>query len=78
MKSFDFIVVGGGTSGTVTAEKLVKNGYSVLIIEEGKKKKTKDTLIKYGVWNETIEKFCREETKEYLEKSKIDPKYAGK
>ena len=37
MKSFDFIVVGGGTSGTVTAEKLVKNGYSVLIIEEGKK-----------------------------------------
>jgi choline dehydrogenase len=37
MKSFDFIVVGGGTSGTVTAEKLIKNGYSVLIIEEGKK-----------------------------------------
>ena len=37
MKTFDFIVVGGGTSGTVTAEKLIKNGYSVLIIEEGKK-----------------------------------------
>ena len=37
MKTFDFIIVGGGTSGTVTAEKLVRNGFSVLIIEEGKK-----------------------------------------
>tara|TARA_B100001121_G_scaffold115274_1_gene101482 strand:+ start:397 stop:1995 length:1599 start_codon:yes stop_codon:yes gene_type:complete len=37
MKMFDFIIVGGGTSGTVTAEKLVKNGHTVLIIEEGKK-----------------------------------------
>ena len=37
MLSFDFIIVGGGTSGTVTAEKLIKNGHTVLIIEEGKK-----------------------------------------
>jgi len=37
MKIFDFIIVGGGTSGTVTAEKLIKNGHTVLIIEEGKK-----------------------------------------
>ena len=37
MNAFDFIIVGGGTSGTVTAEKLIKNGHSVLIIEEGKK-----------------------------------------
>ncbi len=37
MKTFDFIIVGGGTSGTVTAEKLIKNGHTVLIIEEGKK-----------------------------------------
>ena len=37
MISFDFIIVGGGTSGTVTAEKLIKNGHTVLIIEEGKK-----------------------------------------
>ena len=37
MKIFDFIIVGGGTSGTVTAEKLIRNGHTVLIIEEGKK-----------------------------------------
>ena len=36
MKTFDFIIVGGGTSGTVTAEKLIKKGHTVLIIEEGK------------------------------------------
>ena len=35
-KIFDFIIVGGGTTGTVTAEKLVRNGHTVLIIEEGK------------------------------------------
>ena len=38
MSTYDFIIVGGGTAGTVTAEKLIKNGHSVLIIEEGKKK----------------------------------------
>ena len=38
MKNFDFIIVGGGTSGTITSEKLIRNGYKVLIIEEGKKK----------------------------------------
>ena len=37
MKTFDFIIVGGGTSGTITAEKLIKKGHTVLIIEEGKK-----------------------------------------
>ncbi len=36
-KNFDFIIVGGGTAGTVTAEKLVRSGHTVLIIEEGKK-----------------------------------------
>ena len=37
MKNIDFIIVGGGTSGTITSEKLIRNGYKVLIIEEGKK-----------------------------------------
>lgn len=37
MKTFDFIIVGGGTSGTVTTEKLVSQGHSVLLLEEGHK-----------------------------------------
>jgi len=32
---FDFIIIGGGSSGCVTANKLVKNGANVLLIEEG-------------------------------------------
>ena len=36
-KTYDFIVVGGGTSGIITASKLVQKGASVLIVEEGKK-----------------------------------------
>ena len=34
-KNYDFIIVGGGTSGIITATKLIKSGASVLIIEEG-------------------------------------------
>ena len=33
--NFDFIIIGGGSSGCVTAIKLVKNNASVLLIEEG-------------------------------------------
>ena len=33
--NFDFIIIGGGSSGCVTANKLVKNNASVLLIEEG-------------------------------------------
>ena len=36
-KTYDFIFVGGGTSGIITASKLVQKGASVLIVEEGKK-----------------------------------------
>ena len=32
-KTYDFIVVGGGTSGIITASKLVQKGASVLIVE---------------------------------------------
>ena len=35
LKKYDFIIVGGGTSGSVTASKLIKKGYKVLILEEG-------------------------------------------
>ena len=34
-QTYDFIIVGGGTSGIITATKLVQKGASVLIIEEG-------------------------------------------
>ena len=36
-KQYDFIIVGGGTSGIITATKLVEQGASVLILEEGSK-----------------------------------------
>ena len=35
MKTFDYIIVGGGSSGCVTASKLIKAGASVLLLEEG-------------------------------------------
>ncbi len=34
-KNYDFILIGGGTSGIITAAKLVNHGASVLILEEG-------------------------------------------
>ena len=34
---YDYIIVGGGSAGSVTASKLIKNGASVLVIEEGGK-----------------------------------------
>ena len=36
-KQYDFIIVGGGTSGIITATKLVEQGASVLVLEEGSK-----------------------------------------
>ena len=33
-KQYDFIIVGGGTSGIITASKLVEQGASVLVLEE--------------------------------------------
>ena len=37
MKKYDYIIIGGGSSGLVTASKLIKHGFDVLIIEEGQK-----------------------------------------
>ena len=34
-KKYDFIIAGGGTSGIITATKLIDHGASVLILEEG-------------------------------------------
>ena len=35
LKKYDFIIAGGGTSGIITATKLIDYGASVLILEEG-------------------------------------------
>ncbi len=32
-KKYDFIIAGGGTSGIITATKLIEHGASVLILE---------------------------------------------
>ena len=37
MKTFDYIVVGGGSSGCVVTNRLIKAGKSVLLLEEGPK-----------------------------------------
>ena len=34
-KKYDFIIAGGGTSGIITATKLIEHDASVLILEEG-------------------------------------------
>ena len=34
-KIYDFIIVGGGSSGLVTANKLINKGFKVLVVEEG-------------------------------------------
>ena len=35
-KSFDYIVIGSGFGGSVSAMRLAEKGYSVLVIEKGK------------------------------------------
>jgi cholesterol oxidase len=44
MKSnvYDYIVIGSGFGGSVSAMRLAKKGYSVLVIEKGKRYQTKD------------------------------------
>ena len=39
---FDYIVVGSGFGGSVSAMRLAEKGYSVLVIEKGKRWKTED------------------------------------
>ena len=40
--SFDYIIVGSGFGGSISAMRLAEKGYSVLVIEKGKRYKTKD------------------------------------
>ncbi|RDW84957.1 hypothetical protein BP6252_02547 [Coleophoma cylindrospora] len=41
-KDFDYVIVGGGTSGCVLANKLVLAGFSVLVVERGPRGEVKD------------------------------------
>ena len=39
---YDFVIIGSGFGGSVSALRLVEKGYSVLIIEKGKRFEAKD------------------------------------
>ena len=39
---FDFIIIGSGFGGSVSAMRLTEKGYSVLILEKGKRYEDKD------------------------------------
>lgn len=41
-KIYDYIVVGSGFGGSVSALRLAEKGYSVLVIEQGKRYQTED------------------------------------
>ena len=41
-QAYDYIVIGSGFGGSVSAMRLAEKGYSVLVIEKGKRWKTSD------------------------------------
>lgn len=41
-KVYDFIIIGSGFGGSVAALRLVEKGYSVLVIEKGKRYRSED------------------------------------
>ena len=40
--SFDFVIIGSGFGGSVSAMRLTEKGYSVLVLEKGKRFEDKD------------------------------------
>jgi cholesterol oxidase len=48
-QKFDYIVIGSGFGGSVSAMRLAEKGYSVLVIEKGKR--WKDTDFPKSNWN---------------------------
>ena len=40
--SFDYVIIGSGFGGSVSAMRLTEKGYSVLVIEKGKRFEDKD------------------------------------
>jgi len=41
-KVYDYIVIGSGFGGSISAMKLAEKGYSVLVLERGKRYHTED------------------------------------
>ncbi len=41
-KTYDYIIIGSGFGGSVSALRLAEKGYSVLVIEQGKRYRTED------------------------------------
>ena len=46
---YDFIVIGSGFGGSVAALRLAEKGYSVLVIEKGKKYSSQDFPGRTGI-----------------------------
>ncbi len=50
-KTYDFIIIGSGFGGSVSAMRLAKKGYSVLVLEQGKKYRDEDyPKTNWNVW----------------------------
>ena len=41
-KSYDYIIIGSGFGGSVSALRLAQKGYKVAVLEQGKRFETKD------------------------------------
>jgi cholesterol oxidase len=49
--SYDYVIIGSGFGGSVSAMRLVEKGYSVLVIEQGKKYRDEDfATTNWNVW----------------------------
>ena len=53
-KEYDFIIVGGGSSGCVLAAHLVQNNYSVLLLERGKRQEDYPNTLKTNDWGKVF------------------------
>ena len=42
LKTYDYIIIGSGFGGAVSAMRLAEKGYSVLVIEKGKRYEAED------------------------------------
>ena len=60
-KSYDYIIIGSGFGGSVTALRLAEKGYSFLVVEKGRRYRTED--FPNTNWN----------LKKYLWRSQIPP-----